>query len=305
MGSAHRPLTCLLLVTAALLGAPLARADESAGELSKRGYELLLANRCEEAIAILGRSAQLAPDARTLVNLARCEAKTGHLRAAREHFTTARDLAQTKLPPEMVAQLDGMTSDVDKRLPRVKLTLAEGAPSSTRVKEGDLVIPRTAAETGWPVDPGETSFVVSADGHEPKTFTVTVAEGETRALAVTPGPALAPARPLVAPPRHERSPLKTVGVITLIAGAGALAVGGVFGGIAMSKKGSAEDAGCSDRVCPDDRAGGLRDDARSAGTVSTIGFVAGGVLAAAGLGMFLLAPSASADRVGMTMSGRF
>lgn len=305
MGSALKTLN-FGLFGALMLASTAARADDTddARELSKQGYELFLADKCDEAIPILERSAQLVPDARTLVNLGRCEDKSKRLLAARGHYDAARDLARAKLTPEMVAQLDTMIAELEQKIPHVKIVVAPGAPSDTIVKHGGVELRR---EADVAVDPGDASFAVSASGHEPKTFTVTLAEGETKTLEVAPGTRIEPPRPVIEPTSSEphRVPWKTVGAITMIAGAGAIALGGVFGAIAIGKKNHAEDAGCMDRLCPDGNAGNLRDDAKVAGTVSTIAFLGGGVLAAAGLGIFLLAPSASHDRVGLTMSGHF
>lgn len=280
-------------------------ADDDARELSKRGYELLLVSKCDEAIPLLKRSAELAPDARTLVNLGRCEEKTKHFRDAVSHYEAARELAREKLSAEMVTQLDGMVESAKRRVPHIRLVLAKAAPPSTIVKLGGVKLPR---DQELALDPGEISFVVTAAGYEANTLTLTLAEGQTQTITVAPGAKTAPAGPPAFAPLSNKpnsSPLKTVGVITLIAGAGAVALGGVFGAIAMGKKSSAEDAGCKDRVCPDGNAANLREDAKSAGTVSTIFFVGGGVLAAGGVALFLVAPSASADRVGLTVSGRF
>ncbi|MFO0734360.1 MAG: tetratricopeptide repeat protein [Labilithrix sp.] len=309
MGSTLRLARGAALGAAILLFAGAARADEAL-DLSKKGYELLLANKCDEAIPILERSAQLAPEARTLVNLGRCEEKTKHLKAALQHFAAARELARAKLTAELVAQLDAMVAETEQRIPHVKIFVAEGAPASTVVKQGGVELARDTRELGVAVDPGDAMFVVSAAGHESRTFTVTLAEGHTQSLTVGPGARLEPPpppRPFIEPPSSEpnRSPLETIGVITMIGGAAAIAAGGAFGAVAMGKKSDAEDAGCKDRRCPDGNAANLRDDARAAGTVSTIFFIGGGVLAAAGLGVFLLAPSAGHDRVGLTMSGRF
>lgn len=285
-----------------------ARADEDARELSKRGYELFLANKCEEAIPLLEQSAKVTPDPRTLVNLARCEEKLKRVRDAVTHYEAARELAREKLSAEMVKQLDTMVETARSHVPHVTISLAEGAPANTVVKQNDVEVAR---DREIAVDPGTNAFVVWAAGYEPKTFTVTLTEGQTQSLAVAPGAKLEsapPPKPLIAiPPSNEpnKSPLKTVGIITMIAGAGAVALGGVFGAVAMGKKNSAEDAGCSDRVCPDGNAANLRNDAKAAGTVSTIFFIGGGVLAAAGLGIFIVAPSASSDRVGLSVSGRF
>jgi hypothetical protein len=76
---------------------------------------------------------------------------------------------------------------------------------------------------------------------------------------------------------------KTVGWVSGGVGVAGLVLGSVFGSMAMSVKGSS----CNgSNVCRD----GSIDDIRSKAVVSDVGFVAGGVLLAAGAALVLLAP---------------
>lgn len=308
MGSALKlPRGGIAVLLASLLVAGIARADDdpAALELSKQGYELLLEKKCDKAIVLLKRSLDLDPKPRTLVNLARCEDQLGALRAALAHLNDARDLARRLNIEAMVTQLDTMTADMGKRIPHVVLELAPGAPVETTIKRGETgVRPGTLA-----VDPGTQTFVVSAPNRSDATVTVAVGEGETKTVAVAPGAPLVVAPPPVTslPPERPRSasPLRTAGIASMIAGGAAIALGGVFGAMALTRKSDAEDHGCTGRRCTNGAGLDFREDARDWGTSSTIAFLAGGVLAAGGLGMFLFAPSASSDRVGLDVSGRF
>lgn len=83
------------------------------------------------------------------------------------------------------------------------------------------------------------------------------------------------------------SPWKTVGWVAAGAGVVGLGLGAVFGMMAI---GDLNQAQCNpNHVCFT----GPLNDARSAAAVSSVGFVAGGVLAAAGVGLVLFAPSRS------------
>lgn len=72
-------------------------------------------------------------------------------------------------------------------------------------------------------------------------------------------------------------------------GAAGLILGGVMGGLAIGKHDDLDTA-CPAGQCPADQQDNL-DSYRTLGTVSTIGFIAGGVLAATGLVLVLVAPS--------------
>ena len=75
-----------------------------------------------------------------------------------------------------------------------------------------------------------------------------------------------------------------MGMVALGAGIG-------FGVAAMSKMDEAKTAGCDSTGCPSDTAAALERTANSRGNYSTIGVVAGGVLVAAGVTLYMLAPS--------------
>lgn len=286
--------------------APSNRAGDPAlaRDLSKQGYELFLANKPEEAIPLLTRSQELSPDPRTLVNLARCEEKLGRLGSALEHLTAARDLARDRRLTDMSSQIEALVTAVEARLARVVLRLEPGSPANTVVRRGGIEVPPHSFDKGVPADPGEQVFEVSAPGRAARVFRVTVAESERRTLDIAPGPPLPPSKnvpPAATPssPKEPREPSssssKTLGVIGMGVGGAAVVTGLVFGLIAINGKSSAEAAGCSGTRCPDAASASTRDDAKTSGVVSTVLVSAGAFVAAAGLVVFLVAPSSRSD----------
>jgi hypothetical protein len=158
------------------------------------------------------------------------------------------------------------------------------------------------------VDPGTHTFSFEAPDGTKADKEIVVAEGEkSKHVAVvlarprpaqamnvtTPTPAAtsAPTAPpdVGAPPDRPHSPWKTVGIVTAAVGGVVVAVGGIFGIEAMSKK---SDAGCNGLQCPTTDGATKLKDAQTDGNLSTAFFIAGGVLAAAGLTIFALAPGA-------------
>jgi hypothetical protein len=91
------------------------------------------------------------------------------------------------------------------------------------------------------------------------------------------------------------SPLKALGWVSLGLGGVGLVVGGVAGVITLGKKSDIEDnPRCNGNRCaPSER--DLVDSYRSARSVSTIGFIAGGVLTAAGITLLITQSSNGAD----------
>jgi hypothetical protein len=163
--------------------------------------------------------------------------------------------------------------------------------------------------TSMPIDPGTHTFVFTADGMTAATTTYPVRESlkdqrvqvtmKSTARAATPSSATpavtsgtttsnptptAPVddgapRPAVA----RSSPLKTVGFVVGGVGLAGIILGSVFGGMAISDN---NDAGCDpNNVCTNPQS---RRDAQGAATVSTIGFVAGGVLLATGVALVIV-----------------
>jgi hypothetical protein len=100
-----------------------------------------------------------------------------------------------------------------------------------------------------------------------------------------------PPAPPAAAPSSPGSTQRVLGVVTAGVGLAGIAVGSVFGVIA---KGHLSDAGphCSGTECDVTGVPAL-SDARSAATVSTVGFIAGGALLAGGVVLYLVAPHGS------------
>ncbi len=103
------------------------------------------------------------------------------------------------------------------------------------------------------------------------------------------------------PPSVQWGTGQYLGLGLALGGAVGLGVGGLFGGLAMDRKSA---AGCPDNVCG---ATGDRDALAGASrfaTVSTVAFVAGGILAAGGLLTFVLAPKKRAAAAASPLEGR-
>jgi hypothetical protein len=95
--------------------------------------------------------------------------------------------------------------------------------------------------------------------------------------------------PATADTTSSSSTLRTAGWITAGVGGVGLVVGTIFALRASSKNSDAEKQ-CTGNLCT--QAGlDLTDEARSSAKIGTVGFVAGGILLAGGLGMALFAPA--------------
>jgi hypothetical protein len=313
---------CLLGAAAVLLLAMPARPaaaqataqDQAVAQsLYDEGKKLLAAGKWVEACPKLEESQRLDATPVTEFYLADCYERAGRTASA---WTTFLDLAATEhkaggaksAERERVAR--GRASALEPKLTQLVIDV----PASVRVP--GLVVKRDAEivrEGQWgsqvAVDPGKHTIEASAPGKTTWTSSQDVQGAGTkttvRVEALADAPVAAPPATAVPPPpaasvtpateQASSSPLKTVGLVVGGVGVAGLAVGGIFGAVALSKNSQANSGHCggslgSANQC-DATGVDLRSSAVSAGNVSTIGFVAGGVLLATGATLFLIAPS--------------
>lgn len=140
------------------------------------------------------------------------------------------------------------------------------------------------------VEPGAHTFVfVTRDGKR-RELNALVREGAKSQGVTATFDASPEELARAAPPSRERPmevprPLRWVGYGTAGLGLVGLGIGGLFGLQAISKK---NEARCDAANLCDDP--GALDDSRSAARIATAGFVAGGILVAAGVALVLFAP---------------
>lgn len=249
------------------------------------------------------------PKASTLLNLGTCYARNGQTASAWGAFSSAVVASKKAGKEDWAAQAEEQVKALEPRL--VRLTV--DVPREARV-EGLVVARDTStlsdSEYGlaMAVDPGEHTIKASARGYVPWQTKVTVWEGtqlapvtipklveEPKAVVVVPRDATAPAGPA---PYWTTSRVAGASVAGL--GVVALGVGSVIGILAKGKYDDSR-AACPTPTCSDATAVESNSSAFGMATGSTLLFVAGGVLAAGGIGLFLWAPDAKRK----TASGTF
>jgi hypothetical protein len=321
---AARSLVALIWFVCAFV--PVAHAGEEQRAASKRlfdeGRAALDGGDYALACQRFSESQQVEPRVGTLLNLALCYEKRAMLVQAHETWRTAEALA-TKVGDERSAVARQRANEMLPRVPLLTLTLEPGAPAGTIVRWTDSFQrdPKVVADSqlGKPfqVNAGTVRLFVEAPGREKRTLDLPVAEHDRTKLVVTVGPKLgeqasAPPTPPAATsdpaapdqsPQSERdggtAPLKITGFVVGGVGLVGLGVGAIFGGIAAAKKSKSEEPDddgiphCDDSSVCSPEGFDLREDAIRAATISTIGFVAGSVLTAAGVVMVLVAPDGS------------
>lgn len=313
-----RPIA-IAFATIIVLAGPAARADDpgAALEQMKQGYALKQAGKCAEAIAHFVESERLDAQPKTLLNLAACEAQLGDLVAAQKHAVEGRDLARQRSNAELTNLAEEQLAALDKRMPKLIIRLAPGAPEGTNVSRDGTELGAVSLGVALPANPGKHVVVAKADGYAQKRFEVVLAEGAQQAIDVAPGYKVAsPAPQALAQglPGAEPSPpaggatvstwtaRKTIGVVLAGAGLVGVGVGSVFGLMAIGKNNDSNANGLCDSTGCDPTGKQLRYDARSYATISTIAFGAGLAALAGGVVLWATAPAASPQAARVEMA---
>ena len=300
------PLLRALAASAVLLAADRtawAQDSEAAAAEAQfqEGRKLMEARRYGEACPKFLASYKLGPAAGTLLNLADCYEKNGQLASAWARFNEAVVVAQRTGRADREKTARERAERIEARLVRVVV----GIPSAdVQVKLDGSVLDPSAIGAGLPVDPGKHVVEASAPGK--KTLSLTIEVGDRmRSVPVDippleDAPPSAPAKEVPEGPRkveEDRSGVgstqRTLGIVAAAAGGVGLAVGTYFG-VRTSSKWSDATAHClSSNVGLECDPSGvdLAADAKQSGNISTIAFIAGGVLLAGGAVLYLTAPS--------------
>jgi hypothetical protein len=295
------------LVSASVAGTRDAYAEPSEGSaaaaesLFQEARKLIDAKKFSEACPKLVASHKLAPAVGTLLNLADCYEKAGQLASAWARFHEAIALAQRLGRPDREKTARDRADKLEPRLIRLTIVSHE---KDTEVKLDGNVLDSAVLGTAVPVDPGKHGIEASAKGKKPFTTTIDVSDRvrtpsvEIPALDVDPEATKAAATAATStdkPPADDKasdgSTQRIASYALMGVGVVGVGVGAVFG-LKTSSTWADAKTHCTGLEC--DRTGvQLATDAKNAGTISTIAFIAGGALLAGGAILFFTAPSAS------------
>ncbi|WP_197041118.1 PEGA domain-containing protein [Chondromyces apiculatus] len=271
-----------------------------AQKVAAPGQVALQQKRFAEAIEPLQRAVAIDPGPLLRLDLAR--AFTGAKRFVEANAILqeiANGPAETPLAKGTQTTARKLLADLGPRIPGIQVLVSGPAPSAARIlidgKETD-------ARSEVPLDPGEHTVRVEAEGFTSAERRPTLAEGEHLRVELTLEPdaavmkkkeeAAKAARALQPLPSSSSKP-PLPALIALGAGAAGVAVGSVFGILAFTGTASTKDH-CAGNICPNERdVVDSRDAALRNGTISTVGFVVGGVGIATGLVLLVTSTSSS------------
>jgi hypothetical protein len=284
-----------------------ARAEPNEGgsaaaeSLFQEARKLMDAKRFSEACPKLVASHKLAPAVGTLLNLADCYERAGLLASAWARFHEAIALAQHLGRPDREKTAKERADKLEPRLIRLTIVSQE---SGAEVKLDGNVLDPAVLGTALPVDPGKHAVEASAKGKKTFTTTIDVSDRARSPSIEVPALEIDPEAKTTSgggstvenhPPEEKTSDGSTqriAGLATMGVGVVGLGIGTIFG-LRTSSKWNETKTHCTTALECDRSGVVLGAEAKNAGTVSTISFIAGGVLLAGGAALYFTAPSAA------------
>ena len=285
----------------------------TARDLTKAGYGALEKKDWAAAAAHFKNADSLYHAPTITLGLARAYVGLGKLVSAQEAYSR---VTHETVPPnaseafmKAIADAQHELDALKPRVPGVVINLKGGTNPKVTIDGAD--VPAAALGVKRAVDPGQHVVKVTAPGFFPAEGKFTVAEGkvETVSIELKVDPNYKAPPPdtktgIAPPPAEPEKPVsktqKTIGFVGLGVGGAALIMGAVTGGLALSKRSALLEA-CPDGHCAKGSEGQHQSDVdgyNTMGTLSTIGFVSGGVLAVAGVVLIVTAPKAQKAQTG-------
>ncbi len=311
----NRPKACTaLLALSLLLVAADARAETDAKRAQRLYDEALTSMESGDyasACPKLEESQRLDAGLGAQFNLAECYAHTGRLGSAYLLFAELIIRAHEAGKEKLEASSRARVKELGPVVGRLRIVLAPGDADATIKVDGAAIRLDDRGLQGVPLDARSHVVDVTAASRQPWTGTFVVSDGKLADAKVPPL-----TRAVVRITTQEvRTRTTAIAAIALAsAGVVGLGLGGYFGFRALSLRNEARDTcGAPDpKQCRDAAGLPVWDDAQTAGTISTIGLIAGGTLLAAGGVVWFFGPtesraplSASATPSGVSVRGAF
>jgi hypothetical protein len=291
---------CLALAVAlppvALAQPARSGAPAEASAHFQRGTKLYTEQDFRAALIEFQRAYQIAPNFSVLYNIGQSNYQLQDYASALQSFEHYLADGKDRVPAERRAEV---SKDIDELRGRVAMVTFKVNEAGAEIAVDDVPVGKSPLPGPVRVSAGRRKLTATREGRPTTTRTLDIAGGDRLDVELTlaapattsgPGPvaASAPAPSPPPPPPPAGPGAFTYGALTV--GAVGLAVGSVFGVLALSTR-SSLDGACQSKVCPSSKQGDIDALSRNA-TVSTIGFGVGLLGAAAGLYGLLSGPAA-------------
>jgi hypothetical protein len=282
----------LLTFAPAALAEPTDQEKSRARELMAEGREKRDKSDMMGALDAFTKADGIMHVPTTALEVARTQQAMGKLVEARE---TVDAIAKAPVLPsdpppfaEARAKAEALGRDLDKQIPQLKLAYKGTKPTSVTIDDVAVANPDAPAR----VNPGK--HVVAAHGGEEGDAhaNISVAAGETKEVDITLHKAASAAAP---PPEEPKSGFKipTLSLVGFGVGAAGIVVGSIFGIMTMSAESDLSGHCPNKSKCNPQYKDDL-DSAKTKATISTVGFIVGGVGVAVGIVGFVIQPKTEA-----------
>jgi len=295
MGSKSRAFLIAITLAGRALADPTPQEKETARTLTDEGRELR--DDKKDLKAALQRfigADQIMHVPPTAFEVASTQAQLGQLVEARE--TLARLLSAPPKPGEPPqfkdarSKAQGLDDSLAGRIPTLIVSLNHAPPGVKVVIDG---VPFPQSLIGLPAraNPGHHVVIANAKTEEGRQE-VDLREGERKEITIdlvsrgVDHENIVKETPVVTETSHGGGGLRTVGFVLLGVGGASLVVGGITGALTFSTQSDLATK-CPNHICGPESHDELAS-ANTLGLVSTITFIAGGVLAATGIVMVIV-----------------
>ncbi len=324
-GPRHRLASASALLVALALAIPASAQPvddatrNAARELAHRAGEAYKTGDYEKAQDLYHRSYALIPAPTLSLREARSLVKLGRLvEAAEAYVRTTRTPLEADSPRpfrDAVQQAYDELGKLRPRIPQLKIVVKGQEKDDGRLTVTMDGKPVAAALIGvsGPANPGKHTLTATTESGATANGSVTLKEGELKSIeldldhskvgaASPPPPATQPpptaSKPVTPPPGGDQgtghgSMQRTLGFVGLGIGAAGLGVGVITGLMATSRYNSAKTECPAHRCVTGSQGAKDLDSFRALRTVSTVGYVVGGVGVAAGVALLLTAPKST------------
>ena len=306
------PVVVLVLSLSVPAWAQSSAAVSSAREIAKQGLDAFDAGNYQEASQKLLKAFEVVKVPTLAVYAARSLVKMGRLVEACELYLQARRLKPAPDWPAVQVKAQREAADARAkllpRLPRLTVMVEGAAAQDVTLTIDGVEVASALINAQQLVDPG-TRRLVATLGKQQKSEEVTLREGERRTVTLTftqsqgtvsggtqvgsgseAARTLGSTAPEVPEDQDGARLRRLLGWVGVGVGGGGIVLGTVIGLISMSKRNALNSTdGCVDDHCYPEQASDV-DTVNSLRTVSTVGFIAGGVIGAAGVTLLLTSP---------------
>jgi hypothetical protein len=301
--------TATLVTASASAQAQTQSGEQLAEKLFNEAIAFVSAGKYAEACTKFEESQKLDPALGTEFNLADCYEHTGRKGSARRLFIDVADAAKAAGKSEREKSSRERASALEAVAPRMTIVVPQSAAESRlEIVVDGAPFPAARWNRAQPIDAGSHTVATSAPGKKPFTTKVALQDGKSVEVKIPELEDEPVAPPVIAggdKPIDTGSGQRRTGVIVAGIGVVGVLVGSGAGLFSLVKHGQAKDI-CPDfSACPDADGRSKWNAATDAGTVSTIGFVVGGMgLVAGALLYFTAAKDSTATTASSNASGR-